>query len=215
VGTTLCELGVLSLRDDAESRVVAGRRAASVLSLLSVDRRRVRTLDEFVEAGWRGDDRPRSARQSITNVISQLRREHGSELIETVGPGYRLGAMVESEREQFLALLTAANEALSAERALEVTAEAAVLWRGEPWSLLDDVDELRVDQSRLSQAWQRIRALRAESLHHVGRLVEAQAMWAELADENPLDEDAWIGWARSLEVADRRPTPVRTSDRPR
>ncbi len=204
--TVVCELGPLVVRRGKEVSPVPGRRSAAVLALLTTNRTRIRSSDELLEAGWGVPDRPTTARHSLANVLSRFRHSFGASFIESSEGGYRLGAGIDSDRANFLNLTEQAGTQLasSPRDALVLAKQALALWRGTPWPELDEIDELRIDQSRLMQAHYRVRELSAEALLSLGRPHEAVAAFSALTGDDPINEAAWNGWARALAATDRR-----------
>ncbi len=211
------ELGPLIVSCGPKRSTVPGRRSAAVLALLCADRARIRSIHELLEAGWPSPDRPATARQSLANVLSRFRQTYGASFIESSSGGYGLGAHVMSDRADFLDLLSRAGPVLdsSPADALHMTNQALELWRATPWADLDDIDELRIDQSHLVQAKDRLRELRAQALLALGRNHDAAGAFGALAQDNPINEAAWNGWARALGGTQRRVEALRVLDRAR
>ena len=158
----VCELGPFGVRVGDAWTPIRGRRSATVLGLLAMDPLQARSIDQLVEAGWSGSDRPANARKSLINVVSRMRKAYGGAFIASEGMGYRLGADVASERLRFLRTVdeTADILGLAPAKSLALTDRGLAEWRGVPWTDLDDIDEFLIDRSLLIQAHYRLRSLR-------------------------------------------------------
>jgi DNA-binding SARP family transcriptional activator len=121
-------LGPLEVR--VEGRVVSLPRPKqrALLAVLLLNANEVVSTDRLLDALW-GESPPKTALESLHNLVSQLRRVVGDVLV-TRPPGYVL--QVEPWRidlERFQALVAEADGAPTAARAAKLR-EALALWRG-------------------------------------------------------------------------------------
>ncbi|HEU5214750.1 MAG TPA: BTAD domain-containing putative transcriptional regulator [Gaiellaceae bacterium] len=126
-------LGPVEVLVDGAPAALGAPKQRALLAMLLVNRRRVVTAEQLVDALW-GEDPPASAVQSLQVYVHGLRRALGSERIETAGRGYR--AVVGEDEldldrfERTLERGRAALEAGRADDAAEDLREALALWRG-------------------------------------------------------------------------------------
>ena len=82
-------LGPLEVRADGRQRALAGKLARSLLAVLLVHVGEVRTSDQLIDDLW-PNSAPCTARASLHNLVSSLRRTLGPGLLETTQSGYVL-----------------------------------------------------------------------------------------------------------------------------
>jgi DNA-binding SARP family transcriptional activator len=112
------------------------------------------SVDQLLDDLW-GEQPPPTAKGSLQNTVSALRKVLGNALLRTEAPGYLLD--IERERVdlfRFERLLEEARDATSAEERIERLRGALALWRGppladlafEPFVLLEapHIEELRI-----------------------------------------------------------------------
>jgi DNA-binding SARP family transcriptional activator len=122
-------LGPLEVRDEGRPVELRRPKQRALLAVLLLNANRVVSTDTLVEALW-GESPPKTALESLHNLVSQLRRALGPETVVTRPPGYVL--QVEPWRidlERFRALVDEADGASAATRAAKLR-EALALWRG-------------------------------------------------------------------------------------
>lgn len=196
-------------------RSIHGRRIARLLALLVIGEGGGSTTDDLVDGVW-PSERPRTARQSLVNVVSGLRRDFGNDLIETTPVGYRLGSSVGSDRNDFFAEVRVAEHCLrhDPERSDEVVRSALKRWRGEPWMGLDG---WQLDQDRYALLATRDRAVRTQAMALVAleRHAEAAEILLRIIDSTSADEDLWAALATALAGESRRLDALRVLRRAR
>jgi DNA-binding SARP family transcriptional activator len=136
---------------------IGGPRQQRLLALLVIRSGQVVTIDWLAEHLWDDDDRPDAFAPRIRTYLSRLRQslpEAVQPWIETEPGGYRFVAPPDAiEHLRFGRLRAAARDArdggdpLAARRLLD---EALILWRGEPFRELEDLDWARADVEQLN-----------------------------------------------------------------
>lgn len=145
-------------------------------------------VDELADAVWAGRP-PSSARASLQNQMTRLRRAHSDALIVCEQGRYRLGGPTDVER--FTRVVTAVTTPPSDPLSIAALTTALGLWRGVPFADLDDCHRADIERSRLIQE----RARAAENLA-AGRLASGDLdrcvadLWLEVEDD-PFRDRAW------------------------
>jgi DNA-binding SARP family transcriptional activator len=124
-------LGPLDVSRDGEFLELGGPKQRALLALLLLDAGRTVSTDRLIDALW-GEQPPRTAPTSLQNLVSQLRKLLGADLVVTKPPGYLL--RIEPRRldvNRARALLDDAKAAPVDKRAGKLR-EALALWRGPP-----------------------------------------------------------------------------------
>lgn len=190
------ELGPLRVWIGSDELTMTGGRRSAVLALLALRGHDGASLDYLADTVWA--DAPNSSRTSLTTTIMRLRKQLGSDAIETDGSDYRLAPHVISHRERFLTIVRNANGPDGdPATVLERADEAQTLWRGEPWHGLDDVAPLLADRVMLRDA--RLRLIEAEARaagHTDDRVRQLQAL-RHLVDARPHHEGWWHDLAQA------------------
>ena len=124
-------LGPLEVERDGALAQLSGRRAQATLVLLLLEANRVVPAERLIDALW-GEHPPATAGTALRNVVTQLRKELGHDVIETRPPGYLLrlpeGAF---DLARFEHRLEEARR-LPPERRPEALRGALAEWRGQP-----------------------------------------------------------------------------------
>jgi DNA-binding SARP family transcriptional activator len=124
-------LGPLEVSDETGDLLLGGQKQRAVLALLLVDANRVVSTDRLVDALW-GEQPPRTAATSLQNFVSQLRKQLGSDVVQTKAPGYVLRIAPEQlDLERFRRLVADARSA-DPERRATLLRQALTFWRGPP-----------------------------------------------------------------------------------
>jgi DNA-binding SARP family transcriptional activator len=124
-------LGPLDVVIEGQSLTLGGHKQRALLAVLLLDSGRVVSTDRIVDALW-GEHPPRTAPTSLQNLVSQLRKALGPELVETKPPGYRLRiAPGELDLNRFRALVEKARVGVREDRG-KTLRDALALWRGAP-----------------------------------------------------------------------------------
>ncbi|MDQ2982557.1 MAG: SIR2 family protein [Actinomycetota bacterium] len=155
-------LGPVEVWNDEEPLQLGGRKLRALLALLLLEPGRVVSTDHLLDALW-GEEPPRTAATSLQNLVSQLRKLLGSEVLVTKPPGYQLVVGPgELDLERFRLAVDEAKGLSAGERAAKLR-QALALWRGPP--LADFAYELfaqgeigRLEELRLAALEDRIDA---------------------------------------------------------
>jgi DNA-binding SARP family transcriptional activator len=111
----------------------------ALLAYLVLHAGRVVSVDSIIDALW-GYAPPRTARESLQNLVAQLRAALGTDTIVTRAPGYLLDVVpADTDLGRFEELSAAARAADDAAARAAKLREAVALWRGDP--LADLVNE--------------------------------------------------------------------------
>jgi DNA-binding SARP family transcriptional activator len=124
-------LGPLEVDRDGTPVELTGQRQRAVLVLLLLEANRVVSAERLIDALW-GEQPPATAASSLRNAVSQLRKQLGSEVVETRPPGYLL--RVRGDRfdlARFEQRVAAAGQAAPDGR-VSLLREALGEWRGPP-----------------------------------------------------------------------------------
>jgi len=168
---------------------------------LALEPDRVVSEDALIEMLWEGaGGLPANPRNTVQQYVSHLRGALGAASIETVPPGYRLGAAFTSDVVDFERLVALARsrmgqgDSVGARQAID---DALGMWRGPVFGDLGDVEAARGEAARLEQLRVSARELELEIGLAGGWLSEAAASAEALVAEFPLRE----GPVRALAVA--------------
>ena len=155
-------LGPLEIRDGDAVIWLGGQKQRALLALLLLHAGRVVPSDKLLDDLW-GERPPPTATSSLQNLVSQLRKALGRDVVVTRAPGYVL--QVEPEQldlRRFEQLLAQARDSEPADRA-RVLREALDLWRGPPlaefaFERFAENEIGRLDDLRLAAVEERIEA---------------------------------------------------------
>jgi DNA-binding SARP family transcriptional activator len=180
-------LGPLEVLVDDRPLSLGGKRQRAVLTALLLEARRVVPSDRLVQNLW-GEEPPKTAATSLHNLVSQLRKELGPEVLVTQSPGYVLKAAADDvDAYRFERTLSEARR-LPPEARREQLERGLALWRGPPLAefAFEDFAQAeirRLEELRLVALGERIDA-DLELGHHGDVVGELEA----LVREHPLRE---------------------------
>ncbi|MGH3082366.1 MAG: BTAD domain-containing putative transcriptional regulator [Gaiellaceae bacterium] len=189
-------LGPVEVWDDERALQLGGPKQRALLALLLLDAGRVVSTDRLIDVLW-GEHPPATAATSLQNLVSQLRKLLGADVLVTKPPGYRLEIQAEQlDLERFRRLVEGARQAPPAERSSKLR-EAVALWRGAPLADLVYEDFAQNEVARLEE----LKLVALEQLFEadleVGRDAELVSELEALVAEHPLRE----GFRRHLMLA--------------
>ena len=191
---TLRLLGPVELGSSTATVSLGGPKQQAVLALLACAGRAV-SADRLIAQLWAEGPAPSKPKRTLHVYVSTLRKALAPFGLRIVGSGqdYRL----EGPRElvdlcRFEDLLTRAGELAPRrpDRALAVYDEADRLWRGTPFSLLPDLDDLVVAAICLTSRQLSATEARLELAIEYGDLDDAVGELERFVAEHPLRERA-------------------------
>ena len=182
-----CILGSLEVRVDDSPIALGGKRQRALLAALLLQPRRVVPTDSLISDLW-GEQPPKTAATSLHNLVSQLRRLLGPDVLVTQAPGYLL--QVPSEQIDAFRFERALRDSrhFPPDERRELLAKALGLWRGPPLAefAFDDFAQAeirRLDELRLVALGERI-----DADLELGRHGEVVGELEALTREHPLRE---------------------------
>ena len=203
-------LGPLTL-DDPAPRL--SPRETLVLAALAVAGDESLSADQLSEVVW-GDTPPASWHKNLQTCVVRLRKVLGPEAIKTNGHGYQLTLPVDAvDARRFEALATRGHELLQlggADRAAYLLGQALALWRGRPYTELEEWEPGSLEASRLSQLRLDVQEWWLEASVQAGRHREILAQAQTLANAAPLRERRWELLALAQYRAGRQGEALRT-----
>lgn len=201
-------LGTAEFRVAGTTVPTGGQHQTAILARLALAAPHRVGVDALVDALW-GDDRPATARHSLSTQISRLRRAVAPAgwVIDWGSGGYLLEApRPTTDVAAFDQLVHDAETSVEASRIGEAVAAlraALALWRGPAFGGLPDapfvVAERRAMAGRRRAAEDRL----AELLLRDDRAEHAVALLEELSRTEPLDERRWTMLVEALDRAGR------------
>jgi DNA-binding SARP family transcriptional activator len=182
-----CILGPLDVLGDGRALPLGGKRLRALLAVLLLQPRQVVPTDQLLHDLW-GDEPPRTASTSLHNLVSQLRRVLGPDVLVTRAPGYLLSVEPEQiDSYRFERAVRDARRLPPAERR-EQLERALRLWRGPPLADFGFEDFAQAEIRRLDEL--RLVALgeRIEADLELARHEDVTAELEALVREHPLRE---------------------------
>ena len=187
-------LGPLTVGGDP-GEATLWRRDRIVLAALAVRPGQVVTAEALADMLW-GAHLPLSWQKVIQGCVVRLRKRLGSQAIGTAVNGYRLAVPLdEIDAHRFDRAVRRARELIAAdafERAATVLSDALELWRGKPFTELEEWDLARVEAARLTELRFEAEELYVEAALRAGQLDRVLATAQALVSESPLRERRWI-----------------------
>jgi len=171
-----------------------------LLALLALRLGAVVSVDELLDELW-GEAPPRTAKTSLQNAVSGLRKTLLPEAVLTVSGGYRLDVnVVRLDALHFESLVSEARTAAPEERAA-LLREALACWRGAPLAELNVAwaEIARLGELRLTTLEERI-----ETDLTLGRAAELVPELEALVHRNALREQLWSQLMRALYLSGRQ-----------
>ena len=155
-------LGSLEVVGEDGRIPLGGRKQRSLLGALVIRAGRVVSTDRLLDELW-GEQPPKTATTSLQNMVSQLRKLLGPEVLMTRPPGYVLQVEPDQvDAVRFERLVAEARGLPAGERSKRI-AEALALWRGPPladleFELFAEGEVCRLEELRLDALEERIEA---------------------------------------------------------
>lgn len=190
-------LGPVGLEVDGAPVSVGGRQAQAVLGVLAVLAGEVVTADRVIDEIW-GERPPRSARVALQSYVSRLRGLHEpatASLLPRRPRGYLLDpAAAEIDARRYCELAARCHGEVRAghwHAAREGLRVAAGLWRGTPFTGIDDVPLLLTERLRLETVRLDTRFAELDAVLQTDGPAGVIAPLRELVDGHPWDESGW------------------------
>ncbi|PXY20075.1 ATP-binding protein [Prauserella flavalba] len=194
--TELTLLSRVSFRDQE----ITGPRLRGLLALLADDLRTGCSTTRLVDGLW-PQEQPENPTKALQVVVSRARSSLGPDVIASTPTGYRLNLPEDRVDAAAVPLRAAASarrfRAGEFAAALQEAEAGLALWDGparERPTLDDPLSALRESRAEAHRALVRLRAL---ALSRLGRHAEAVEPLAELAREQPRDEEVLLELLRS------------------
>ncbi|MCU1513044.1 MAG: hypothetical protein JWO10_134 [Microbacteriaceae bacterium] len=140
-------LGGLTVEHDGRSIAVSGSMQLAVLFRLAIDAGTAVSYRAIAEDVW-GMDAPENERAALQSIVSRLRLQLPSGLIESTAGGYRLAVARADVDALAFADLVAVAGAAEAGAARGLASQALALWAGEPWVPSEAFDWFERDMHR-------------------------------------------------------------------
>jgi DNA-binding SARP family transcriptional activator len=175
------------VRAEASLVELGGPKQRALLALLLLEAGRAVSTDRLIDALW-GEHPPRTAPTSLQNLVSQLRKLLGAELLVTKPPGYLLRidpSQLDVNRAQ--TLLEEAKAASADQRAAKLR-DALALWRGAPLEEFAFEEFARGEITRLEELRLTLLEERLDADIEAGQAGAVVGELETLVGEHPLRE---------------------------
>ena len=180
-------LGPLEVSDETGHVALGGPKQRGLLAILVLEAGRVVPTDRLVDLLW-GEEAPKSATASLQNAVGRLRRELGTDVLETRAPGYVLSVGPEQiDARRFERTLTDVRRLPADERRQRLN-DALELWRGPALAEFAFDDFAQAEIRRLDEMRLVAREERIEADLELGRHVDVVGELEGLMREHPLRE---------------------------
>jgi DNA-binding SARP family transcriptional activator/streptogramin lyase len=181
-------LGSLEISVNGQPRELPRRKQRLLLTLLLLSQEEVISIDRLIDQLW-GERPPKTAVGALQNLVSEVRKALGSNVVRTQAAGYSLGVPRESvDVHRFERLVVEAGDEESVEGRAQRLREALALWRGPP--LLEFAGEpfAQVEIARLNELRILAREELAEAELELGHHKQLVRELEVLVIEQPLRE---------------------------
>lgn len=197
-------LGAVEARRAGATVALGGPQQRRLLGALLTEPGHSITIDRLVEILWTDSEPPDRARRTLMTYVSRLRQSIGVELLETIGPGYRLAPPTDAvDAVRFTELLDSASRS-SPTLQLALLGEALALWRGPAFGELASEWWARPAASRLDELRLIAREDRAAALLLTGEPDVAVSELEGMVATNPQRERTMLLYLRALSEAGRK-----------
>ena len=181
-------LGPLEVVRDGRALELTRAKQRSLLALLLLQADEIVSTDKLVDGLW-GARPPKAAVGSLQNLVSELRKALGRDVVKTQPPGYRLEiARGQLDLHRFEDLVMRAGETHEPERRASSLRDALALWRGPPLADLGYEPFAQVEIARLEEMRTSAREELIEAELELGRHSKLVAEVEALVADHPLRE---------------------------
>ena len=168
-------LGPLEVENEDGPTVLRGQKQRALLALLLIHAGETLSVDRLVDELW-GEHPPRTATTSLHNLVVQLRKLLGPDMLVTKPPGYALRISPDTlDLKRFERLVGEARRS-APEESVRLLRRALALWRGPPLS------DLTYEQFAEGEI-QRLEELRLDAVQQLFQAELAAGAGAELVGE--------------------------------
>jgi DNA-binding SARP family transcriptional activator len=168
-------LGPLEAENESGPIALRGQKQRSLLALLLIHAGETLSSDRLVDELW-GEQPPRTATTSLHNLVVQLRKLLGPDLLLTKPPGYVLRIPPDALDLKVFERLVGEARRSTPEESVRLLRDALALWSGPP---LADVTYERFAEGEI----QRLEELRLEAVQQLFEAQLASGAGAELVAE--------------------------------
>ncbi|MFL5926642.1 MAG: BTAD domain-containing putative transcriptional regulator, partial [Gaiellaceae bacterium] len=188
---------------------INGRRQRALLTVLLLRANETVTKERLVDLLW-GEQPPKAAVAALRNVLGELRRALGDDVIQFRAPGYRLAIEPHQlDLIRFELLVREARDANPADRC-RLLGEGLALWRG-PALIDSELELFALDEApRLNELRLIATEEYMEAQLELGRQGELIADLESLARTNPLRERFRAQLMRALYLGGRQADALKT-----
>jgi DNA-binding SARP family transcriptional activator len=181
-------LGPLQVLIDGRELELRRPKLRSLVALLLLRAGEVVSTDRLVEDLWAGRP-PKTAVGSLQNLVSELRKSLGPEVVKTRPPGYVLDVDPEHvDLHRFERLVAQAAETERAEQQAALLREALALWRGPPLADLATEAFAHLEVGRLEERQTAAKEDLVDAELELGRHARLVGELEALVAQHPLRE---------------------------
>ena len=163
-------------------------RQRALIAALALAGGRGAGIDELADGVWAGRP-PRSARASLQNQMTRLRRLHGDDLIVCEYTRYRLDRP--TDVDVFERIVAGVRSAPATGATIDSLARGLRLWRGTPYDDLADSHAAEIERARLAQLRGQAADLLATGRIRIGDFEPCIADLRVEIEDDPYRDRAW------------------------
>jgi DNA-binding SARP family transcriptional activator len=180
-------LGPLEVVDEGTAVALGGQKQRALLAILLINEGEVVSTDRLLEELW-GEQPPRTAREALQNLVSQLRKVLPRGTLVTRAPGYKIeldDAQLDLKHFEQLVEDAASRDARSRSQLLR---DALAIWRGAPLAEFAFESFAQDEIRRLEELRLRVVEERIDADLELGRGPELVGELETLVAQSPLRE---------------------------
>ena len=180
-------LGPLEVIDEGSAVALGGQKQRALLAILLIKAGEVVSTDRLLEELW-GEHPPRTAREALQNLVSQLRKVLPRGALVTRAPGYRIELDDDQLDVRRFEQLVADAERQDARSRSQLLRDALAIWRGAPLTEFAFDNFARDEIRRLEELRLRVVEERIDADLELGRGAELVGELETLVRQWPLRE---------------------------